>query len=348
MKIIASSTVPNESVFLHAGYISSMPRPFTLSHFVDVNKPENGVQPLSLNVSKSLQLVGDKSESTTKAAIAPPPPLKSPTSDNSLAVMALGVALFFCCVGLLHYLRRYSQRLAFALLMSLLFLSYLGMNAYSERRREDTEVISYNAHPVSSGSSSYKDPYSATLVIMHGLLANGVINTNEVITSLDQIHKKVAFPTTKLTAGMKYALDHYSCDGWGNPISFRTINEDSYELSSLGADGKPNTKDDIVIRFKRANDENWDSLRWGWFAQKEGEILSVYFHRWPGELFEYLNKELAQQKSGSTLFDVWTSDRERTDSMERIKTSSQWKLATTMKEGELYLWVSAWKMSRLL
>lgn len=339
--------VPTENLFLHAGYISSMPRSFYLPHYLDVEKTDKVVEPpLNLDVSKSLQLVGDSTEPVTKAAIAHPPNNRTQAAVNNLAEMASGLTLFFCCAGLLHYLRRYSQRLAFVLLIVLLLSSFIGMNAYSKNNRKINEFVSYSAHPGISGRALYKNPHAATLVIMHGLLVDGVINSNGVITSLDRIQKEVAFPTMQLTDGMKHALDNYAFDGWGRPFALSTVDEHHYQIMSLGHDGKPNTKDDITIRFERGDEGNWDGTRWGLFAQKEGNDLRVYFHRWPGELFNFQNRDLAMLKSGSSLFDVWMSEQTSSDSMERVKKSSQWGMVPTMKEGELYLWVSAWKMSK--
>jgi hypothetical protein len=260
--------------------------------------------------------------------------------------------VFFGFLWLLHYLMKYSLRLTTAALLSVLLLTLLGMYYYSgqEINAGNSTVVSYDAHPGVAGAANYKNPFLATEVIMHGLLADGVINSKGTITSLDQIRKEVAFPTTKLTPGMRHALDNYAYDGWGR--RFVLSNQDGkgntrYRITSLGPDGIPNTKDDITITFDKADDENWDNLRWGLFAQREGNKLLVFFHRWPGGLFNYLNQGLAWQRSGSNIFDVWCSDKEYGDRLDRIKKSEQWKIFANIKEGDLFLWVTAWKMSKL-
>lgn len=348
MKILAAGLVPKEQMFLHAGYISSMPRSFYLPHNLDVeNADKVTAPPLNLNVSKSLQLTDEAPFSTLKTFVVQPPPPKEISAVSNLTFMASGIVLFFCCAGALHMLRRYSQRFAFALLLVLLLISFIGMDAYSAAKQRIDDYVSYPAHTGVAGRAKYKDPYAATLVIMHGLLIDGVINSKAPISSLDQIQKEIAFPTTRLTAGMQHALDNYAVDGWGNPFIISSANKDVYQITSHGPDGKLGTNDDITVRFNKADDGTWDSIRWGMFAQKDGDKLQVYFHRWPGELFEYLNQNLAMQKSGSTLFDVWQSSFPDSQGMERISKSAQWKMVPSMNNGELYLWVTAWKMSGL-
>jgi hypothetical protein len=151
----------------------------------------------------------------------------------------------------------------------------------------------------------YADPQQATLALLNGVVADGIINVGDSIDCLANIRNEVGFPKKELTEGEAYALQTYGIDGWGHEMRLREDGEKRYTVTSAGADGIFDTGDDLSISVKQAEEDTWDRHRWAFFLRNGGELPAVLFHRWTGEHFRYSNEERARELTGGKLFDVF-------------------------------------------
>lgn len=279
MQILAASLQQAADTFLHAGYISSMPRAYSRVLRIDLGDATSPGGHLVADVEQALELVASASPAAAFESAAPP--VAGAVVLTSWPTLFAGVAAFFAFVGLLYLLKgRYRQTVQSRLTAGLVIVLAAGAFALHAAQALPSSEAWKRVTP-----RAYADPEAATRVILHGLIMDGLINTNARVKSLAQIAPEVAFPPAPHSEGMTYARQTYGIDGWGRPFKLRTGSP--YTVISAGADGEFDTDDDIRALCSRARGENWDLLRHALFLHKDADGLALYLHRWPGRHFIY-------------------------------------------------------------
>ncbi len=159
---------------------------------------------------------------------------------------------------------------------------------------------------------AYENPELATRAILFGIIAPAAANIGQTVTTTANIQNEVALPVKNPNEGMRYALDTYGIDGWGNEFQFVVDSEKSdkqdytiYTVTSSGPDETFNTEDDISATFNQTVNGSWGySPPNAFFLVSNNDNIEVLFHRWKNKMFEYHDKEAAKKISDSTLFDV--------------------------------------------
>jgi hypothetical protein len=151
---------------------------------------------------------------------------------------------------------------------------------------------------------AYANPEEATQVLLYGIIADGLANTRQMVTSLANIQYEVGLPIKHLTEGERYALKTYGFDGWGNPFRFTVDDYGEYSVTSAGADGSFGTGDDTGITTHKYRLSTWDKRRWAFFMRKDENEYVLLFHRWPGRQFIYKNRKKAHSLTGNGMFDL--------------------------------------------
>ncbi len=293
MQLFAASVAEAAESFLHAGYISAYPR--TLMHL------PSGEPKLQLDVTEALRLEGEtlaaasQASDTTAAAI---------TAAGPWFQVLLGAALV--CGALLAWLllrdrvgaatRRWMPAVASLAVV----VAFVACEA----------KISLPTVPPWQGVAvqKYANPQQATVALLNGIVADGIVNVGAEIDSLANIQNEVGLPKKKLTQGETYALKTYGLDGWGKELRLAKTEaakgEESakYAVTSAGADGAFDTADDVSLSVQQGTDSNWDSNRWGFFVNDA--TPTVLFHRWTGKHFRYTDATAAEAIAGSQKFDV--------------------------------------------
>ena len=290
MKIFGASITDTVQTFLHAGYISANPRTWGSYMYPDSDPT------IQLDVQEALRL---KTE-TFGTYLSPH------TTDSLSASMAnifnwplllTGVLCFFGVLTVWYLLRdrlRGKWRLAPPLLIPL--AAFLILNC------EDQQALPSKIPWEGATIEEYAHPEDATTVLLHGIIADGIINVGQPISGLENIQNEVSLPLSTLTKGEQYALKTYGLDGWGR--EFRLVkSRGEYVVTSAGSDGVFDNPDDMELKVSQCNDSSWDNNRYAFFIQKNNNNIVVAFHRWSGEFFKYNNKEDAKTLTGSTLFD---------------------------------------------
>ncbi len=286
MQIFGANLVNAVSGFLHTGYISAYPRTYSFS-----GDPSSLPQ-VEMEVGEALRLegeaVGGLIGNGGGDGVA-----SSLSHWPSLLMMTMA---FFGAVAMVMLAKR-NPRLATVMLVMLVASG--SMMCAEESAPLPTEVPWEGVE-----LRSYVDPVAATTVILHGLIADGLINTKQEVASLPNIQREVGWPKAELSEGEAYALQTYGLDGWGRPFDFR-VNGAGYEVRSAGADGQLYTDDDLVLMTHRCSNETWDHQRHAHFFRRNsaGEVVVLY-HRWGGDYFKYANKSLAATLAGNGLFDA--------------------------------------------
>ncbi|MBI5535752.1 MAG: hypothetical protein HY898_23675 [Deltaproteobacteria bacterium] len=162
------------------------------------------------------------------------------------------------------------------------------------------------ASAVAKRGPPYLHPKEATLVIAHGLIADAWVNSFSTAGRQlgdEAIRAEVGFPTTGLTAGMRYAVDHYEEDGWGRPFQL-SHKGSKVRISSAGEDGAFGTPDDITVEFRGAERRawTWAERRHAFFVQALVDQTVLFYHREPGKVLHRIR--LAQELTGQSLFGV--------------------------------------------
>jgi hypothetical protein len=155
--------------------------------------------------------------------------------------------------------------------------------------------------------AEYQDPKTATELILHGLIANGLLGVSVDVRNLAAIQNEVAFPfqTSQYTPGMKYAQQTYVRDGWGREFSFKRLDAGKYEIASAGPDGIMGTNDDILlVTPSREEDRDWERRIGGVFFRIADGHEVIFIHRVNDPLFLFANAKDAQKQTGTELFDL--------------------------------------------
>ncbi|MBI5544431.1 MAG: hypothetical protein HY901_11105 [Deltaproteobacteria bacterium] len=301
MQIFAASAARAAETFLHAGYVSAYPREMYLH--------PSGEPKLALELTEALRLKGETLASSWTAG------------DGAGGAASLGGGGPWMPV-----------LLAAAALVSGLVVWLLLRDRVSASGRRWAAAIA-GAGSLVAGLAcgpglptvppwqgvavrEYADPQQATVMLLNGLVADGIINVRQPIDSLANIQGEVGLPKKALTEGEAYALQTYGLDGWGREMKLVIVEgeEVAYTVKSAGADGIFDSADDLAITVQQADEESWDSRRWAFFLRKgEQQTPTILFHRWGGELFRYSNRARAEALTGSSLFDAlrdeWSSEQ---------------------------------------
>ncbi len=291
MRIMAGSLERVADTFLHAGYISGYPRPFN-SYYYGNSQPK-----LELDMVDALRLKGEVLAGAAQlperitAAVA-----SSGSGDLLRLALTMTAGLVLLCFAWAFFRRAGRWRLlAPGIAAALLFFTpHCGDN-----EAPLPEVPPWQGKQL----QQYENPQLATKALLHGLIADALVNIGRPVSSLANIQNEVGVPRGKPSSGLKYAIAHYGVDGWGKELRFGTQGG-QYLVSSAGADGIFGNTDDLKLQIGGCSDSTWDSRRYGHFLHREsGEIL-LLIHRWTGDHFKYNDQARASRLTGGDLFDV--------------------------------------------
>jgi hypothetical protein len=308
MEILGASIIRSAQSFLHAGYISSSPYPFgKWSSLTDMLGESAARSTQGIEVAEALRVNGEPLLRVPGADAAGRAAAIS-TSYGNWPATAAAVVCFFLGLWLAYWLRRRLNgrfrwlSVALPVVSVMLALTCFGMPpllAYPDR-----PPVPWEGVPL----VPYRDPEKATQVLLHGIIADGLINAGRPIDNLAEIQHEIGLPLKSLTSGQSYALQTYGIDGWGR--EFRLAKGDNqYTVTSAGSDGRFDTGDDMSVTVAQCTKDMWDWYvhRHAYFIRKVDQDYLMFIHRWKGRFFRYNNEVLARTLTGDSLFDVLTA-----------------------------------------
>ena len=364
MKILASSIVDTTQAFLHSGYVSGYPRPVYSGQYPGTY-PEQHVAALKLDVVESLRLQGEQLAGAVTGSTDPTVAVAAAAGNPQWVSLLVGSACFAGIVALGYLI---GDRLRAGWTSRVPALAAVAAAAIVAACSGDASV---DTNPGGAGAPStepttepttpdslpteapwegverreYANPEPATQVLLHGIIADAIINLGQPIESLANIQNEVGLPAAALTAGEAYALQTYGIDGWGN--AFRLVlapvdpypgygPRELYQVTSAGEDGVFDTADDLSIAVAQTTDSDFERHRYAWFLSEHAGQNYVIFHRWSGNLFEYSHQALALQVTGSELFDLFTMEDYGDESRTAIESAYQ-EMAAAVDHSPLVL-----------
>jgi hypothetical protein len=285
-------------LFLHAGYISAYPRTLW-PDMVQVGTPK-----VELDLVEAFRL-----QSEQVAHALPTPDMSgfaaSVATSGDWWMTALGVAGFFVALVGAYLLRDRLGRAATALpalvLVAALATGFSGLSCSEEELPDKVPWQEVT-------TKSYADPDMATQGLLHGIIADGIINVGQPIDSLANIQNEVGLPTATPTPGQAYALATYGLDGWGRDFRLTKQDDGQVEVRSAGADGAFDNADDLFITVRQTSNGDWDQSRHAFFLRKLDNEMALFYHRWSGSHFEYHFEDAAQAATGGPLFDYFDEE----------------------------------------
>jgi hypothetical protein len=304
MRILAASLLDSVDQFLHAGYISAYPRTLYPDMLLEGAEPTlqlDMVQALALQGDTAAAALGSGSSSLAAASAVASPELWAVAA--AAAVGAAGLTLLQRRLGL-----KPRAALAAGALAGLMVVGQVSCGdpgADEKALAAPWEGVELQA---------FADPEAATQAILYGIVADGLANVDFDVDELKHIQLEVGLPTTTPSEGMAHALLTYGYDGWRNALKLERrggADEDEnylpvYTVTSAGADGSFGTDDDLSIEIEGSTDGSWDVNRWASFLRQDDQgELTMLFHRWRGEHFEYLHQAEAKAMTGGELFDLF-------------------------------------------
>lgn len=299
MKILAASVELPGQHFLHAGYMSAYPRTFGeygYDHLMFTDA-------IPVNVASALTLSDSSGHAASSREAVRMQPAR--IAEQGWLFPYLVIILLALLLPVYYRTRRAATaekriRLDRGVFLLMIVMAVVLMGVLF---RNDSVVTELRPSPwADSVRMAYADPEAATRVLLYGMIADGIANTRARVYSLAQVREEIALPVASLSAGEAYALDHYGLDGWGREFRLFHLMLTTV-VTSDGADGKPGTADDFVLRLAPVDPDNWEKGRHAIFVRRhEGNYLML-FHRWPGGMFEYANKELARRLTNTAVFD---------------------------------------------
>ncbi len=315
MNVLAASALEAGEAFLHAGYISAYPRQLW-SHAYPSIEPS-----LQLDVAEALKLkdeVAGLLDGSASDALA-----ATVGAGGHWSTLLMGALLFFGALGLAHLARSAGRKgwAKGAPALGLLALA-AGLACNGLPETPPWEGVA---------KKEYANPADATRVLLHGIVADGIINVGQPIESLANIQDEVGLPTKNPTPGERYALQTYGLDGWGRELRLTSHAEGSYEVTSAGPDGQFDNADDLKLAVSQCDDEDWDSKRHAFFLAQHAGGPAVVFHRWTGDHFEYGNLNAAKELTGNELFDLLPFDKFEASQQAQIQ--SAWQEASSGKSS---------------
>ncbi len=326
MKIIAASSVTDNNVFLHAGYMSAYPRscesflyPGGHYPYLDVNDVVN------VDVAEALRLKGEVLASTSQS-IEAGSIVNAFLALGHWPMLLFGTTVFFAMLWLFYPFQQYLQNQAskfskqasafvLLLLISLFAVTCGGGYAQAPWEAEDFE------------RKEYEDPEAATKIIIHALAVPAVVNGDLRDFNLASVQDWVGLPVTNLTEGMSYAIKTYGLDGWGNELvveeytaSIHNADYQRFRVISAGIDGKFGSDDDIVAAYlQQSTNEDFDKDRAPYYIRKDQDDFVVLFPSYDGDHFQFRNGVLATELTGDTLFDCFIDDNLEEGQIEYLK-----------------------------
>ena len=334
MKIISANVTNVVSNFLHAGYgsKSSIPERFSIRHY------PNKSPDLELEVAESLRLQGENLLGNVGPVDGQPltnemvSPLFSTSMEWTTALLAC--VTVFALIGI-YYLMRDWVRIGSPRLVSALTVVCVAMGVFFITTTNFSTATADDEVPQQDGLQKYVHPRDATLVIMHGILADPLINNENKIKSLSKLRKSVALPVADLTEGESYALKNFTREGWGNEFKLmrkkikrkvevevdrhkrdrktrvrwknrpKKLTKYRYTVISAGEDGEFNTPDDLTMVVKQTTNLRWPRERWAFFVtEKENKKMVLLYYRWPGDEFRARNPKDSRKLTGGKKFDL--------------------------------------------
>lgn len=296
MQIISSSLESASNVFLHAGYISAYARELRSWAYDPVGVTD-------WNVAEALRLEGETLGDVPAAAAL--------ALQGDWVQMALATAVFFGTLQVVSMRRTEHLAPVVGLLcLSMAMCSHgsgpdnppvtakplVGVPALvDETQRDEYPWKDLELEP-------YAHPEDATHVILHGLVADAIINSRGRLSSLADIEREVGLPTNDPTEGMAQAIRAYGVDGWGREMSLSS-NGSHYTVRSAGADGVFLTEDDMFVTVEQCRNESWDASRHVFFLRPHEGSVAVFFHAYPGKHFRFNHRSEARELTGTHLFD---------------------------------------------
>ena len=294
MKILAGSLERAADTFLHAGYISAYPRPYAAYNY-GYTQPK-----LEIELVEALRLKG---EVLASGAQLPESLAAAATASGGawgwpqLLIAALGMA----GLGLALVMARKTGKWRWSALAPGLagFLLILFSPSCGENLEPLPTVPPWQDQKV----QAYENPELATKALLHGLIADALVNIGRDVSSLANLQNEVALPMASPGEGAKYALTHYGQDGWGKEMRL-TRQGGQYLVTSAGKDGTFGSADDLKLQIGGCDDGSWDQRRYGHFVRKDGAELVLLIHRWTGDHFKYNDQARASRLTGGAYFDA--------------------------------------------
>jgi hypothetical protein len=289
MEILGASIQNNAGGFLHAGYISAYPHPFS----ADLLPTRLGQ--FQVNLADALALKGDTAVASATGSESGIIGLLHADWVTSLASLLLLIAMGAFVWAIKN---QRTPRLKLSTLGAMTLLLFLVTCEEPLPTKAPWEGVA---------TQKYKDPALATRTIIYGLISPALANMDRPISSLANLQDEVGIPAKALTPGQEHALKTYGRDGWGREFNLANLDE-GYRVTSSGPDGTFDNEDDISVLINEYSNSDWDQARKAFFLTSDDAGRNIIFHRWNGDKFEYYDKEKAQALTGGTLFDVALKD----------------------------------------
>lgn len=340
MEIFASSAQVISDFFLHAGYSSvSSPTPHSISPEA-IKEIFTGYEPvLKLDMAEALRLKGEAIGGGVSDASMPLLSNITALIDGERIVVILGIVFFIAGLSLIYRYKKDVTPKRFASLLSLLALMLIGFaGAVGGFGTLHHSFVSDKPPWKGITPKAYEHPEDATKAILYGIIADANFDIFRRINTLADLKDEVGLPSRDLTEGQRYALANYGLDGWGHPFRLEKVpsryimtkSDDApvtvstselyeyqnkgysletgtvahYSIRSDGADGIPNTADDITAAIMPFNGNHWEYYRWGYFIKHTGKDRLLFVHRCVAQEYQTAHGWLASRLTGSLLFDV--------------------------------------------
>jgi hypothetical protein len=321
MEILGASTVQAAETFLHPGYISAYPRTLYPEMGYPIQHSDPTVQ---LDMAEALRL---QNETLASAAS---------TGDGSVwnhafaslsawPTVVVAAAAFFGLLALYVVMKdrwrwRWPGRLKTGFTLAPLLAVAMMVGTCGPEPLPNQKP--WEGVPL----QQYANPDQATLAIMHGIIADAIINVGQPIENLANIQNEVGLPIANPTEGMAYALLTYGVDGWGREFEL-SRSGDQYTVTSAGPDGQFGNGDDLSMTVSQTSNSDWDMQRYAFFTREVSGQRYIYFHRWTGDHFKYIDQDLALSHTDTKLFDVFAHQDLTTDAQTAADTA--WDQATS-------------------
>lgn len=233
-----------------------------------------------------------------------------------------GLACILLLMAAADRARRGRWKAAAAILLAGAAVAMLATRDWSGIAGENPEPVYLAAPREEVPPREYANPADATRVLLHGIIADGILNLGREVSGLAEIGEEIGLPVTPLTEGEEYALAMYRYDGWGRPFRFERKEMEGeqalrdrqpdewgtgpwYEVASDGEDGVTGTADDISISVRqRLDDAPWEWNRSAYYIRRVNGKPVLLVHRARQENYRSGKRNLARELTGGGLFDA--------------------------------------------
>jgi hypothetical protein len=324
VRIFATSVQEVAQGFLHPGYLSAYPHSHTES------MPQ-GEPALQLDLTRAFELTEPGEASLATGAVAVTDGLvgllAGPVGWGLLGLSGVSVVLALVWVWYRKAHGSPYRSPPVGVLAALLPLGLWMVLLASPDR--GGAVVTLPGE--SDGGREYADPRAATLGLMYGPVGDALANDGRRDYALANAHREVVLPVEDLTQGQRYALDHFTRDGWGRrfDLSYEPVR---YTLTSAGEDGDLGTGDDLSRAVFPVHSLPSLASRETYYVRRVDEKLEVLFHRPRDGDFLFLGYMRAAKITGNTFFDhVHARDHAR-QALDRLE--QQWESIEAAAVGE--------------